>query len=278
MENIFEKYAVVYEKENGSIKYTALKCEVKEEIKRYLVNGETINIYKVNCDGKEFLASNIYDSLEEAKIIANYKNVENKVYDNKMYLDSKYPSKYGVLALFEYDQNNKIYLDGYIASKCYIIEEVVSNVKIQNNNEAFYLKSPSYKVLFPYDNIISFKKQILDGNELNLGKISYPEFLVRDKDNYLRLEFPEYALDGIYTNVHNVYSLYDTFEEAKKEAIRSNEYMIKRKITYLNEEDSNEYKETIYKEYEDKFKIYYLYEEMIRKEMDDVKKLTLSKK
>ena len=266
MENIFEKYIVLEEKENDE--YVVLKCDVKQKIKRYLSNGEIIIFYKVSYNNENLFVHNVYDTFEEANYMASIKNKEDKFYNSKEELDSKYPSKYSVLPLFEYDENNKFNLISYIASKCYVVEEVTDN---HITDDAAYSDS-SYNVLFPYADFKSFKERLLNSENNLLGEISYPEFLIKGKDNLIKSDFPEYSLNGVYLNVDRTSNLYDTFEEAQQVSRKWNEYMLERKISKSNVEE----KDKIIEEYNQNFNISYIYEEMIRRKMLDDKILNRS--
>ena len=266
MENIFEKYIVLEEKENDE--YVVLKCDVKQKIKRYLSNGEIIIFYKVSYNNENLFVHNVYDTFEEANYMASIKNKEDKFYNSKEELDSKYPSKYSVLPLFEYDENNKFNLISYIASKCYVVEEVTDN---HITDDAAYSDS-SYNVLFPYADFKSFKERLLNSENNLLGEISYPEFLIKGKDNLIKSDFPEYSLNGVYLNVDRTSNLYDTFEEAQQVSRKWNQYMLERKISKSNAEE----KDKIREEYNQNFNISYIYEEMIRRKMLDDKILNRS--
>ena len=266
MENNFEKYIVLEEKENDE--YVVLKCDVKQKIKRYLSNGEIKIFYKVSYNNENLFVHNVYDTFEEANYMASIKNKEDKFYDAKQELDSKYPSKYSVLGLFEYDENYKFNLISYIGSKCYIVEEVTDNYI---TDDATYSDS-SYNVLFPYADFKSFKERLLNSENNLLGEISYPEFLVKGKDNLIKSDFPEYSLNGIYLNVDRISNLYDTFEEAQQVSRKWNEYMLESKISNSNAEE----KDKIREEYNQNFNISYIYEEIIRRKMLDDKILNRS--
>lgn len=111
-----------------------------------------------------------------------------------------YPIKYAVAELKErggWAVNYSNYVIGYIASKCYVLEKIIE-YKRNGDTEV------KYKVVFPYKDIDSYEVG-LRNDKKHLKKATEP-------------------VDNSYiTDI--VDNLYDTYEDAKKEAVRKNRYL-----------------------------------------------------
>lgn len=247
-----EKYAIFKTKKDkeGNYSYTALKCKVEEINKRYLETGEVLFTYRVSNGSKRKIVSEVFDTFEDASIMANFKNEEEKQNKIKAFkLEEKYPVKYATLQLSEpinYGSKRPV---AYIASKCYVIEEKT----LYFNNEEYKV----YNVLFPYNDIVSFKENFKD-KKIYLGERIYPK----------------YSSNGKIYNITKVPYIYDTFEEAQSSARIMNSNSLKNLMDLLlrlNGVDAlidNRFNRIVQEKNRD-FEICYLYEEMIRREIDN---------
>lgn len=116
----------------------------------------------------------------------------------------KYPVKYAVEELTEYGGWANSFVDitcGYITSKCYVVESTTKYYADGRQEEV-------YSVVFPYQDIETFKKSIEKGdNEKNIGQRRYPQF----------------SADGSYYPIKKVTNLYNTYDEAALETNQKNE-------------------------------------------------------
>ena len=102
-----------------------------------------------------------------------------------------FPIKYAVLELVEdggYINNYEKVIKGYIATKCYVLEDVI---KYKSNGTNYEL----YRVFFPNKNLEAFES---------------------DENRDLKHEKLSVDLYGNLRGVDTVYALYDTYEEAKQ--------------------------------------------------------------
>lgn len=130
----------------------------------------------------------------------------------------KYPVKYAVLELKVKGGWSDNYQDvtmGYIASKCYVIEQ---NIRFYQDGSS----NLSYQVVFPYNDFNSYKTRMADENPLD-GKAIAPTF----------------ELSGSCTNADTVLDVYDTLEEASMDAESKNERRIARAGAYISLADPN---------------------------------------
>ena len=239
------KYAVFKEKNKYKEEYIALQCEVEEINKRYLEDGKVEYSYKVSRKKLKSIVSNVYDSLNEADYIAKIKNQElTHDISPSINMDETYPSKYAILDL-------KYKGSFCIASKCNVIEEKT----LFFNNESHTV----YNVLFPYKDIKGFEDKLINENKICLGE-----------KNSLRC-----TSSGNLRNVDKVAYVYDNFEEAQKASRNMNNNVLMSKLDFMlkaygmNLIASGTYNEIIESETR-KNRICYLYEEMIRREVDKV--------
>lgn len=138
--------------------------------------------------------------------------------------DLRFPIKYAVLELKSpggYSTNYEDVTEGFIVSKCYVLE---SNVKYYPNGCAVRAVE-SYKVFFPYDDIEGFKRMTFMG-------IPY----------YEERKSLEIDASNNYYPVHVVDCLFDTYEEAKEDAKQKNESM-RRKISLVFSISDSSFKE-----------------------------------
>lgn len=133
--------------------------------------------------------------------------------------DLKFPVKFAVLELKRnggYSTNYEDVTEGFIVSKCYLME---SKVRYMANGEQVV----SYKVYFPYNNISGVKYFYNHYNSLS----SYKEERGRIGIN----------ARGDYYPVEIVSDIFDTYEEAKEEAKQKNENLIARVAIYMSISD-----------------------------------------
>ncbi len=113
-----------------------------------------------------------------------------------------YPIKYAVLELKEKGGWSVGYADvtqGFIASKCYVIESSTVYYADGSNKKI-------YKVVFPFSDIGEFKKTIAKGSP-NVGKA----------------EAPRVAASGSICPISIVTDLFDTYDSAKEAAEEKND-------------------------------------------------------
>lgn len=112
----------------------------------------------------------------------------------------KYPIKYAVLELRKSGGASVCYKDitlGYIVSKCYVMEVSIKNFPSGNNKV-------SYKVVFPFKDI-----------DIKNIKLALPE----DNNYYIgEKTLPSYDANGEPYPIDEVSDLFESYEEAKKEA------------------------------------------------------------
>ena len=119
--------------------------------------------------------------------------------------DMKFPIKYAVLELVEdggYLNNYEKVIKGYIATRCYVVEDVIKYKADGTNYELF-------RVFFPNKNLEAFEDHLKSGKEYEI--------------NHENIQFDLY---GNMKNLDVVYALYDRYEDAKKMAdYRNEKYM-----------------------------------------------------
>lgn len=152
-------------------------------------------------------------------------------------MEDSYLVKYATLEVREYYKalnnaqiNNDYdydlyYVLGYIASKCYVLESIT---KYYENKS----KRQEYTVVFPYNNISIFEENLKNDLKPYLGEEVYPS------NYYDRKNYP----------VNFVLKVFDSFEEAKKEAETLNNKLLTFLISPLTtsevyEEEYNEVKQ-----------------------------------
>ena len=113
-----------------------------------------------------------------------------------------YPIKYAILEVKEkggWAENYKDITEGFIASKCYIIE---SDIVYDSLGNAKLI----HKVVFPFDNITTFKSSLSSGiHDIGIANV------------------PSYDMHNNPYPVTIVDELYDTYESAKNAANEKNE-------------------------------------------------------
>lgn len=116
--------------------------------------------------------------------------------------EDNYPIKYAVLKLREEGRAYSV-TRGYIVEKCYVAESIIKNYGDRKSKIV-------HKVVFPFSNLAVFK-----------------EALCRNYQDIGKKEVPEINLDGNVdlSCVHYVSNLYNTYEDAKKEADEKNKEM-----------------------------------------------------
>ncbi len=118
-----------------------------------------------------------------------------------MDIKNNFPIKYAILPLKEeggYSVNYQDIIRGYIVSKCWVIESSLKYISV----DKFKI---FHKVIFPYKNLTMFKKYLLH-KENNIG----PKVLPNSYNDSL---------------LNTVLNLYDSYENAKKDAIEKNEVL-----------------------------------------------------
>lgn len=143
-------------------------------------------------------------------------------------MKNSYLVKYAALEVREYYNDNDYdlyYVLGYIASKCYVLESIT---KYYENKS----KMREYTVVFPYNNISVFEENLKNDLKPYLGDEVYPS------NYYDRKNYP----------VNFVLKVFDSFEEAKKEAETLNNNLLTYLISPLTtsevyEEEYNEVKQ-----------------------------------
>lgn len=131
----------------------------------------------------------------------------------------RFPVKYAVLELKSnggYSTNYEDVTEGFIVSKCYLME---SKVRYMANGEQVV----SYKVYFPYNNISGVKYFYNHYNSLS----SYKEERERIGIN----------ARGDYYPVEIVSDIFDTYEEAKEVAEEQNKNLVARAAIYMSFSD-----------------------------------------
>lgn len=163
-----------------------------------------------------------------------------------------YPVKYAVLELKEnggYVYNYSNIIQGYIVSKCYVIE---SKVTYNYDGEGVV----SYEVIFPYENITDFKRTLRYNNK-----------------SIVKETMPRTSAVGNIWQTEIVTELFDTYEEAKEFANGKNEkhklgielglYPYNKIIELSNDDELKKYKEYIIKDFERNLDICNLFEKLI---------------
>ena len=118
-----------------------------------------------------------------------------------------YPVKYAVLELI--DEFNTTF--GFIASKCYVIEDVTRYLPDGSNREY-------HKVVFPYTNIVDYKQKI------------YYDYQTQDIGHH---NIPEYDLCGNICNAYITTKVFDNYDDAYIYAIVNNQQLIENLIFKL---------------------------------------------
>ena len=159
-----------------------------------------------------------------------------------------YPVKYAVLESKEkggWDNRYKDINQGFIASKCYVLESSII-YGISGSS------SITHKVVFPYNNIQLFRQSLLDG----ICDIGVANTITYDMNNN---PTPVFLVD----------ELFDTYEEAKTRAIEEiNSY----KSRLLKSEDYEEkQKESLLQEYNKKIELSNLYEQAVLDKTNNMK-------
>ena len=157
-----------------------------------------------------------------------------------------YPIKYAVLELKEKGGYSVGYNDitqGFIASKCYVVE---SSIIYQPDGS----NKISHKVVFPYQNIEKFKMSLRNGG-----------YYIGEE------EIPRYDANGMVYPVNVVSKLFDTYELAKIEADEKNEkYKINLSFKVPLKITDPKWKDQYYslrEEYEKRLVIANLFEELV---------------
>lgn len=167
-----------------------------------------------------------------------------------------YPIKYAVLELKErggWYVNYEDVTQGFIASKCYVVE---SNVVYHSNGTS----TINHNVVFPYEDISSFKVLFRNGKK-NIGNKNKPHYDAYDRP------YP----------VNIVSKLFDTYEQAKEEAISKNEehrrYLINKvpitKGDILNQKWNTNY-EILTREFDERLKICNVFEQLVLEATEDM--------
>ena len=162
-------------------------------------------------------------------------------------MKNNYPIKYAAMPIYEQtgwthglnalERNYDVV--AYIVSKCYLIserKEYKRNGKQINN----------YEVVFPYSNSVS--------NYYN---------------EYKRRE-PEYDCTRECSNSIVVKNIYDTYEDANKEAQKLNQEILNKEFSYLSIEKFLEKQEELTDKHNEKLGIYKLLETEIEKNIEDL--------
>ena len=128
-------------------------------------------------------------------------------------MEKGYPIKYAVERLTVSGGYNNAYDDiteGYIVSKCYVTDSKVSY---------HYTSEPivTHEVVFPFRRYESFKSDLGSG-------VKYHETPIK----------PARDASGNACHAQTVYRLFDTFEEAKKEAEASNSVLWKNELVNIS--------------------------------------------
>ena len=161
-------------------------------------------------------------------------------------MKNNYPIKYAVMPIIEqtgwypglHELEREYGVVCYIVSKCYVVGR---EEKYNRNGNTLC----NYKVVFPY------KKD-------NLHRY------------LLRVE-PSYNCDGKCSNSITVDKVFDSFEEAKEEAKKKNEEIVKRKISFLHCDDNFlQNVSLLRKEQEEKINKYRKIERLMEKNSSDL--------
>ncbi len=166
-------------------------------------------------------------------------------------MKNNYPIKYAVMPMVEqvgwiYGLNEleREYEEAcYIASKCFVVAEKVEYLQ---NGEA----EKSYEVVFPFESL------------------NYDGSIVRKE--------PTYNINGYCNNCTKVNKVFDTFAEAKKEALKKNEKLLYKAIGRLAY--SKEFTENVKKEKEEYYRRQERYETLEKKIQNETKDLLLNAK
>ena len=124
----------------------------------------------------------------------------------------KYPVKYAVLELKErggYSVGYNSVTQGFIASKCYVIESSI----VYNSDGSNKIV---HKVVFPYQDIERFKMSLRNGGQ-----------------NIVEKEIPRLNAGGYIYPITEVSELFDTYELAKEYAQEKNEDYKNRLVLYV---------------------------------------------
>ena len=160
-----------------------------------------------------------------------------------------FPVKYAVLELIEdggYIYNYEPVIRGYIATKCYVIEDVVS-YRADGTNSKFY------RVFFPNKNFDTFKSCYKNNIDY---RIKHGNFL--------------YDIYGKIRNLDTVYALYDSYEDAKSMADYKNEKFMFETIVsnVILDNDYEKNAEIMKSELKNEFDICNKFEEELNKTFD----------
>lgn len=128
-------------------------------------------------------------------------------------MEKGYPIKYAVERLAISGGYNNCYDDeteGYIVSKCYVTDSKVSY---------YYTSEPvvTHEVVFPFTRYERFKFDLGSG-------VKYHETPIK----------PTRDASGNASHAQTVYKLFDTFEEAKKEAVIANSLLWKNELINIS--------------------------------------------
>ena len=158
-------------------------------------------------------------------------------------MNDNYPIKYAVLGLI--DENNTTF--GFIASKCYVIEDSIRYLPDGNNIKY-------HKVVFPYTNIVDYINKIYyDYHTQDIGCRNIPEY-------------------NLY-NASIAMNLFDNYEDAHVEATLSNQKLVEDLISKLpwSHPDYEKEKEKISFIFSLNMTTCRKFEELIQKQTGDMK-------
>ena len=161
---------------------------------------------------------------------------------------SGYPVKYAVLELCEETRNGKI-INGYIASKCYLVESSI----VFNDNGTSH---EEYKVVFPYNNIEEFKRSIKHNEEYN-------DIAIMPRRDACNNIYPVSIVDNLYDTLGNA------SEIAVEKNIRYLNYLESKYNSILNPILKSYYKESI-SELTKNLEIAKFYEEIVEEKTKDI--------
>lgn len=167
--------------------------------------------------------------------------------------EKKYPIKYAVLELKKdggYLVNYNDITVGYIASKCYLVKSSIEYLPSGKNKI-------THEVVFPYRDIKIFELSLKNGFN-DIGKpIS-----------------PSYDFSGDPYPVDIVSDVFETFEEANKQAIEKNkkleENMIMQVYGSINRPEFKKNYEILKKQFNDQLSINQLFEQLVMVETENM--------
>ncbi len=170
----------------------------------------------------------------------------------------KYPIKYAILELKErggYLVGYEDITQGFIVSKCYVLESSIIYNSDGSNKEI-------YKVVFPFSNIEEFKNSLRNG-----------------KPNIGNAKIPRYDVSGEIYSTNIVTELFDSYELAKINATEKNEeyrcnLMLKKPVIVMHTKLSNanweKQHEKLKQEFENGLKICNIFEQLVLKATEDM--------